>query len=84
MVALPTMTRAPRSRLSRASSAGIGGGAVHAVALRQRVDKIAGRLQRHIAEQRIGAVDRLDLDQRSLAEGARAIARMVAAAETFP
>ena len=42
----------------------IGGGAERAVALRQRVGKRHRRIEHDAAVERIGAVDRLDLDQR--------------------
>ena len=47
----------------------IGDGAEGAVALRQRVGERAGRIEHDLAEQRIGAIDRLHFDQRRLAVG---------------
>ena len=48
----------------------IGGGAEDAIALGQRIGERAGRIERDRAEQRIGAVDRFELDQCRLAVGA--------------
>ena len=61
--------RAPGLRSSRASKRRIGRGAEGAVALRQRAASGRSRIEHHRAVQRIGAVDRLELDQRGAAVG---------------
>ncbi len=66
-VALPMVSRAPRSRLSRASNVEIHRGAECAVALRQRAVERHVGIEHDLAVERIEAIHRLQFDQRALA-----------------
>ena len=82
MVALPTVSRAPGLRSSRASSvastAAPNAPSRGASALASGI----GGIERHGAVERIGAIDRLELDQRLAAVGGARHCAQVAATET--
>ena len=86
MVALPTVMRAPGLEVEPRQQGRIGDGAEGAVAFAPaRAERAGGGSSATVAVERIGAVDRLDLDQRGLRRRRRAPWRaMVAAAETSP
>ena len=55
-----------------------------AVARRQRGSERSGRIENGLAIERVGVIDRLDLDKRCAGLAVRAIARMVATGEICP
>ena len=81
-VALPILIRAGLDIEPR-QQRGIGDGA-EAPFFRRARRRADRRIELDLAVERIGAVDRFDLDQRRVAVSARAIARIVAVTETRP
>ena len=71
-VALPMVSRAPCLMPSRVSSTGSATAPKTPLRSASAADKCAGRIEHRLAEQRIGTVDRLHLDQRQLCHRRRA------------
>ena len=69
IVALPMVSRAPGLMPSRASSAGSAAAPKAPSRCASASASASGRIEHGLSEQRIGAVDRLHLDQRGLAVG---------------